>query len=281
MSRVTTVIRDFAAPPSLEGAAAAWLGDDRPVPAVPRSAATVLLVRDDGSEAVEVFMLRRQTSMAFAAGMYVFPGGGVDPRDAEPDVPWAGPAREQWGQWLGADAGQAGALVCAAVRETFEECGVLLAGPDSHTVVEDLSGADWEADRKALIAHELALTEMLARRHLVLRSDLLRPWAHWITPEFEPRRYDTRFFLAALPEGQRARHVGGEAAASGWWHAGEVLDAFGRGDVALMPPTIVCVEEIAAAPDVASLVDASRRLAPVMPWAERDGDRLALRAELP
>ena len=274
------MIRDFTAPPTLAEAASAWLGDDPPAPAVPRPAATVLLVRDDVGVGVGVFMLRRQTSMAFAAGMYVFPGGGVDPRDAEPGVPWAGPSRAEWGGWLGAEPGHAGALVCAAVRETFEECGVLLAGPDPTSVVDDVSGADWEADRQALITKELALTEMLERRGLVLRSDLLRPWAHWVTPEFEPRRYDTRFFLAAVPRGQRPRHVGGEAAASGWWRPAEVLDGAARGEVGLMPPTLVCVEELAAAGSVEALLSSERRLTPVMPAATRDGDRVTLRAEL-
>ncbi|HZI98147.1 MAG TPA: NUDIX hydrolase [Actinomycetales bacterium] len=273
------MIREFATPPTLAAAASAWLGDDPPPSAVPRAAATVLLVRDD-DDGVEVFMLRRQTSMAFAAGMYVFPGGGVDPRDAEPSLPWTGPSLADWGRWLGAEAAQAGAMVCAAVRETFEECGVLLAGPDQVSVTDDVSGADWETDRQALITKDLALTGMLDRRGLVLRSDLLRPWAHWITPEFEPRRYDTRFFLAAVPTGQRARHVGGEAAASGWWRPGEVLRGAARGDVGLMPPTLVCVEELAAAGSVEALLSAPRTLSPVMPAATRDGDRVTLRADL-
>jgi len=274
------VIRDFPTPPTLGAAASAWLADERPAPAVPRPAATVLLVRDFGG-GVDVFMLHRQASMAFAAGMYVFPGGGVDPRDAETNLPWAGPSPQQWASWLGAEPAQAAALVCAAVRETFEECGVLLAGPDRGAVVADVSGADWEADRRALIDHELAFSELLRRRNLVLRSDLMRPWAHWVTPEFEPRRYDTRFFLACLPAGQRARHVGGEAVASGWWPAAVVLARRGRGEVALMPPTLVCVEEMAAAADVGALLGAERTVAPVMPWLERDGDLVALRADVP
>ncbi len=292
------MIRDFPTPPTLGAAASAWLADERPAPAVPRPAATVLLVRnreagdagaagaagddgDDGVDGVEAFMLHRQASMAFAAGMYVFPGGGVDPRDAETDLPWAGPSPQEWGTWLGADPAQAAALVCAAVRETFEECGVLLAGPDRDAVVTDVSGADWEADRQALTAHDLAFSDLLRRRDLVLRTDLLRPWAHWVTPEFESRRYDTRFFLACLPAGQRARHVGGEAASSGWWPASVVLAARERGEVALMPPTLVCLEELAVAADVETLLGAERSVVPVMPWVERDGDLVALRADVP
>ena len=99
------------------------------------------------------------------------------------------------------------ALVCAAVRETFEESGVLLAGASADEVVADTTGDDWEADRVALEARELSLTDFLERRGLVLRSDLLGAWAGWLTPVFEPRRYRTWFFVAVLPEGQRTRDV--------------------------------------------------------------------------
>jgi 8-oxo-dGTP pyrophosphatase MutT (NUDIX family) len=147
--------------------------------------------------------------MAFAAQMHAFPGGGVDARDGDLDVPWAGPDPQEWATALGSSRTQARELVCAAVRELFEECGVLLAGPDEHTVVADLSDPSWEQDRQGLLTRTIALSQLLTRRHLVLRTDLLRAWAHWTTPVFEPRRYDTRFFVAALPAGQRAQDVGG------------------------------------------------------------------------
>ena len=146
--------------------------------------------------------------MAFAGGMCVFPGGGVDPRDFDHAVAWAGPPPADWAARLGVDEPMARALVCAAVRETFEESGVLLAGarpPDA--VVADTTGDDWEADRVALEARELSLTDFLDRRGLVLRSDLLGAWSGWLTPVFEPRRYRTWFFVAALPEGQLTRDV--------------------------------------------------------------------------
>src|SRR5690348_6032205 len=94
-------------------------------PSEPRHASTVLLLRDPGPE---VYMLRRVKGMAFAGGMHVFPGGSVDPADGDIDIAWAGPSAAQWGEWFGADERLARELVCAAVRETFEECGVLLAG---------------------------------------------------------------------------------------------------------------------------------------------------------
>ena len=108
------------------------------------------------------------------------------------------------------------ALVCAAVRETFEESGVLLAGPHGDEVVADTTGDDWEADRVALESRELAMTDFLTRRGLVLRTDLLGVWAAWLTPVFEPKRYRTWFFVALLPEGQRTRDVSSESSEVTW-----------------------------------------------------------------
>ena len=141
--------------------------------------------------------------MDFAGGMCVFPGGGVDPRDFDATVAWAGPTPADWADRLGADEDVARALVCAAVRETFEESGVLLAGDSADTVVADTTGDDWEADRVALESRELSMTDFLTRRGLVLRTDLLGTWSGWLTPVFEPKRYRTWFFVALLPEGQR------------------------------------------------------------------------------
>src|SRR5215831_2090208 len=186
---------------------------------------------------LQVYMLRRQSSMAFAPGAFVFPGGSVDARDAEIEVGWAGPDAQEWGQMIDAPADLARALVCAAVRETFEECGVLLAGPTEDTVVADTRGDDWEADRAALLARSVSLAGLLRRRGLVLRSDLLRPWARWVTPVTEERRYDTRFFAAALPAGQRARDVSGEADDAAWVEPAAALEAARRREIVLLPPT--------------------------------------------
>ena len=113
---------------------------------------------------MDVFMQRRVSTMAFAPRMMVFPGGGVDPRDADPDLPWAGPLPEVWGRTLVADEATARELVVAAVREVFEECGVLLAGTDADTVVGDVSGPRWQEERAALVSHEVSLAEVLGTR---------------------------------------------------------------------------------------------------------------------
>jgi len=134
-------------------------------PVTPRDAATVMLLRAAGPPPgrLEVYMLRRQSSMAFAPGAQVFPGGAVDPRDADEEVAWAGPDTPAWGRIFDAPPELARALVCAAVRETFEESGVLLAGPDAGAVVADTTSDDWEADRTALLDRSLSLAELLGR----------------------------------------------------------------------------------------------------------------------
>jgi len=252
----------------LESTAVAELEVGRPV-AEPRPAATVILLRDS-AVGPEVFLLRRTASMAFAPRMHVFPGGGVDPRDADSDLPWAGPPPAQWALALGCSEPYAAALVCAAVRELFEECGVLLAGEDAVAA----EAAQRESDRQQVLDRSVALSELLRRRGLLLRSDLLRPWAHWTTPELEPRRYDTRFFVAALPSGEQARDVGGEADRAAWIGAAAAVRGHAEGRLAMLPPTLICLEEVAGHRDVASVLAAPRRLRRVMPWV--DGDLLVV-----
>jgi 8-oxo-dGTP pyrophosphatase MutT (NUDIX family) len=191
-------------------------------------------------------MLRRRASMAFAGGAYAYPGGGVDPRDDRP-VRWAGPSLDVWAGRLGVDdTASAQAIVCAAVRETFEEAGILLAGPTPDTVVGDTTGDDWEADRQALVDRGLSFADFIDRRGLVLRSDLLGAWARWITPEFEPRRYDTWFFVAALPEGQRARNVSTEAESTVWISPADATDGYDKGELLMMPPTVATLRTLQA-----------------------------------
>ncbi|MGV9596965.1 NUDIX hydrolase [Streptosporangium sandarakinum] len=225
------------------------------------------------SGGVEVYLLRRKSAMAFAAGAYVFPGGSVDPRDADHAVAWAGPSPAEWGEVFGADEKLARGLVCAAVRETFEESGVLLAGSSTTSVVADTTGDDWEADRLALIDRSLSFADFLAGRGLVLRSDLLRPWAHWITPVVEPRRFDTRFFVAALPAGQRTRDVGGEADQVTWARPADALAGARDGRIFLMPPTYRTLGELTGYATVADVLAVRREIVTLMPEvAEVDGE---------
>jgi 8-oxo-dGTP pyrophosphatase MutT (NUDIX family) len=268
-------------PAPLAGAASAFLEADRaPVPA--REASTVVLLRD-GATGIELYLLRRQTSMAFAAGMYVFPGGGVDPRDADATIAWSGPPPAAWADRLGVAEPLARGLVAAAVRETFEESGVLLAGQSPTSVVADVSGADWEADRLALESREISLAELLSRRGLVLRTDLLGAWANWITPVFEQRRYDTWFFVAALPDGQRTRDIFKEADRVVWMAPAEAVAAVDSGAMAMLPPTYVtCSELVAAGSSTAALAAAAkRRIVPLLPQLVGSDSGPELEMDLP
>jgi 8-oxo-dGTP pyrophosphatase MutT (NUDIX family) len=225
-------------------------------PVEPRNAATVILLRASDRGPL-VYYLRRQVSMDFAAGMCVYPGGGVDPRDFDRDVAWAGPDAAEWALRLGCDEEMARALVCAAVRETFEESGVLLAGPSATEVVADTTGDEWEADRVALESRELAMTDFLTRRGLVLRTDLLGVWGAWLTPVFEPKRYRTWFFVALLPEGQRTRDVSTESSEVAWLPAADAVAMAERGEMLMMPPTYLTSLEVSQYSDPAEVIAAA------------------------
>jgi 8-oxo-dGTP pyrophosphatase MutT (NUDIX family) len=244
----------FVAPPAMVEHARRFLAEGRP-PAPPRVAATVLLLRPASAD-FEVYLIRRVAAMAFG-GVYAFPGGGVDPSDSQAHVDWAGPTPAAWGDRLGMAPDAAQAVVCAAAREVFEEAGVLLAGPDAHTVVGDVSGDDWEAERQDLVARRRGFADLLAARRLTLRSDLLLPWSRWITPEFEPRRFDTYFFVALLPEGQRTRDVSGEADHTLWLRPADALDRAASGELTMLPPTRVTLAQVAAGGDLAGVAAAA------------------------
>lgn len=239
-------------------------------PAVPRDAATVILLRDT-EQGLEVFLQRRVAAMAFAAGMTVFPGGGVDKRDADASVRWAGPPASDWAEWFGGTEAVARALVCAAVRETFEESGVLLAGAEDSTVVD---AARYGYARQALVSRELSLATFLADTGLTLRADLLRPWAHWVTPIQETRRYDTRFFAAVLPSGQHADGVTTEAESSSWQRPREALADAEAGRSTLLPPTRYTLSELAEFSSTEEALSAPRKVEKIIPTLIREGDRI-------
>jgi 8-oxo-dGTP pyrophosphatase MutT (NUDIX family) len=253
------------------------LTDGTLTPVSPKRAATVMLLKDTDT-GIAVHMLRRRASMAFAGGAYAYPGGGVDLRDDDRHVRWAGPTRAWWAERLGVDEAAAQAIVCAAVRETYEEAGVLLAGPASDSVVGDTTGADWEADRAALVDRELSFAEFLDRRGLVLRSDLLGAWTRWITPEFESRRYDTWFFVAALPKGQRTRNASTEADRTVWIRPKDAAGSYDKGELLMMPPTIATLRQLSPYGSAAEALAAApeRDLTPVLARARIEGEQIVL-----
>jgi 8-oxo-dGTP pyrophosphatase MutT (NUDIX family) len=233
----------------------------------PRDAATVILVRP-GPDGLETFLLQRTQALDFAPGACVFPGGSVDEADADPAIAataWAGPSPAELGALLGIPAARAGALAVAAVRETFEECGVLLATPVPGAPPPDRAILD--EDQHALLHGSLSVGELLSRRRLVLRADLLTPWTRWITPEASPRRFDTWFFAAALPPGQLAAlsaAAAGESDAGHWWRPSAALDAARAKTITVLPPTAVTLAELTAYQDVASVLAERRAISPLM-----------------
>ena len=254
-------------------------------PVVPRDAATVMLLRQISG--VEALLLRRTAALEFAPGAYVFPGGSVDECDTDPEIGWAGPAPADFAAWLGTVPEHARALICAAVRETFEECGVLLAGPSPTAMVGD--SAALAEDRHSLLQGSTSFAEVLSRRGLVLRADLLTPWARWITPEPSPRRFDTWFFAAALPPGQaaalaapaeqegRAEQAGradsGESDSATWLRPSAALEAARAGEITLLPPTAATLGELAAHQDMARILAQRRVIGPLLPKVMIEDDR--------
>ena len=211
-------------------------------PPEPKDAATIVLVRD-GSDGIETYLMRRQATMEFAAGMYVFPGGKVQESDRLVEA-WVGPSPEAFAKRFDTDPDTARGLVVAAVRETFEESGILLAGADEDTIVADTSPPDLQAARVALEEQEYGFAEFLAENDLVLRADLVGAWSHWITPDFEPRRYDTRFFVAALPEGQVVGELPGEADRAEWMPIPRIVEAVEAQQAMMLPPTLLTCKQV-------------------------------------
>jgi 8-oxo-dGTP pyrophosphatase MutT (NUDIX family) len=258
-------------------------------PLTPRPAATVMLVRDARpglATGIEVFLMHRHSAMDFVAGVMVFPGGGVDDRDRgaftprrsapapeEAPIAWFGPEPSWWADKLGVDEELAEALVCAAARETFEESGVLFAGPASspdggNKIVRDASV--YGEARAALANHSLSFADFLRAEKLVLRADLLRPWANWVTPKEErTRRYDTYFFVGALPEGQRADGENTETDQAFWSTPQAALDEFAEGRSFLLPPTWTQLDSLNGR-TVAEVLAVDRKIVAVEPHLAAD-----------
>lgn len=229
-----------------------------------RPAATVMLIRDTAA-GISVFLMRRHRAMEFAAGMMVFPGGGVDDRDRHTEIAWYGPDPDWWAQRFGVQPDLAEALVCAAARETFEESGVLFAGPadDPDGIVADASV--YRDARLALEDRTLSFGDFLKSEKLVLRADLLRPWANWVTPKEErTRRYDTYFFVGALPEGQRADGENTESDQAAWSSPESAIEDFASGQSFLLPPTWTQLDSLAGH-SVGEVLSLERQIVTVQP----------------
>lgn len=226
-----------------------------------RPAATVVLVRPSARR-FEVFLVRRHDNVAFMGGAHVFPGGRVDPADHS--------------------MGEALAYQLAAIRELFEEAGVLLARDvDGGFVRMTGAAADRFAGyRKALAAGQITLPAVLQQERLQPYTDALAMFAHWVTPAVETRRFDTRFFLAVAPPGQEAAHDDGETTDGIWLDPLDAIDRALSGDIALPPPTWTTLRSLSTLADVdAAWTWATSRTVPrIEPGflVRDDGTRLVL-----
>jgi 8-oxo-dGTP pyrophosphatase MutT (NUDIX family) len=222
----------------------------------PRDAATVMVVRDC-DDALEVLLLRRHAELVFAAGAHVFPGGAVDDADHAPEL-----AAMSTG--LPMPPGPGLAYAVAAIRECFEESGLLLA---TTTAGEPVDVDDPERAerlplaRKALEAGEQTMAELCREEGLVLATASLSYAGRWITPEPSPRRYDTRFFVAAAPAAvaaQVAGHDGRETIASEWDRPADALERWGAGSIELIQPTVANLRALAKHDSATSALAAAR-----------------------
>jgi 8-oxo-dGTP pyrophosphatase MutT (NUDIX family) len=235
-----------------------------PAPAdVPiREAATVMVV-DDRPD-LHVLLLRRRAGSNFVGGMYVFPGGGVDPHDADPEVEavCAGLDDATASARLGIPHGGLAYWV-AATRETFEEAGVLFARhveDDRLLDPAEPGAADrLAADRRAVDAGEARLVDVVGAAKLRLSVDAMHYTAQWITPVGPPRRYDTRFFVTAMPKGQTPVPDRREAVDSEWVRPADALSAFASGARAMLPPTVGMLRLLATYPSSQALIEAAVR----------------------
>ena len=241
-----------------------------------RNAATVIVVRDDPAGGpFQILMLRRHARSGFAADAWVFPGGVVDPGDADlPESRWTGLDAQAEAERFGLSAGEVLAFHVAAVRETFEEAGLLLAR-HSDGQPADLADPALLALRRAMAdrASDVNFNTWLEQQDLVLDLGALTYLSHWVTPTIEPRRYDARFFLARLPAEQIAAHDRLEITDQRWIAPADALEAHHAGQLPMIFPTIKTLEDLATAPSAAALIERARAQASIrriQPHAEVD-----------
>jgi 8-oxo-dGTP pyrophosphatase MutT (NUDIX family) len=242
--------------------------------ASPVPAATILMLRD-GTAGLEVFMVVRHHQIDFASGALVFPGGKVDAGDSHVRLRCTGVD----------DADDVSlALQVGAIREAFEECGILLAREAGNpNLVSAARLLQLEPYRDALVKNEVSIGDFLEREDLVLACDLLQPFAHWVTPTMMPKRFDTWFYLAQAPADHLAIHDGHESVDSVWINPDAALSGAKTGQYTVIFPTRLNIEMLGASSNVneAMSMARNRTIIAVIPWTEKrdDGVYLCLPAE--
>ena len=255
----------------LDRAVALASGDGTWTPPIARPASTVVLMKDT-PEGLSTYLMRRVLSMAFAAGMHVFPGGRIDDADIAADVEFTGDPLDA--ERMSADPDLARGTVVGALREVFEETGVLLAvdAQGRHPLVD----GDWERDREAVNQSSAAFGEVLRRRGLVIDPRVMPLWSHWITPEVEERRYDVRFFVARVPPEQDVHDVSGEADHVVWVRPPVAVAEYHEDRMTMLPPTVSTLTDLSAFDSVAQVLAAAeqRQVRPYMPRPRMGIDEL-------
>lgn len=259
-----------------------------------RLASSVVLVRDS-AEGTETWLDYRPGNSPL--GVVAFPGGSVQNTDHD-TFDWFGPSVGQWAEMLGVeDFSIARAHVVAAIRELFEETGVLLAGSDTTTVVEGTGTAEWTRAREAVAGEEIGFGELMAKRGLGLRTDLLRPLVHWVSPDFAHRRFDTRYFAATLPVGQTPTLLPSKGVWGEWVlparllahrETSELGDRIGEEDTKglplgelLVPASEIILEKIAKAKGCIAYLNMKRSTHTYQAQLEEEDGKLWLRVEAP
>ena len=229
-------------------------------PAVPRDSATVIVVRD-GADGLDVFMLERHLNSDFAGGAYVFPGGTIDDRDLDPAAATYldGPVADEAAKLVDAPLERAHAFHLCAIRETFEEAGVLLARKDGTPV--QLTGPDQDrfaARRQQLCGRDGSLAAFAEEFGLRFAGDLLHYFSRWVTPAFSPKRYDARFFVAEMPDGQEPLHDDVETTASTWIRPADAIAQAREGLFSIIFPTRKTLEQLAKFDTTVDLIASTR-----------------------
>jgi 8-oxo-dGTP pyrophosphatase MutT (NUDIX family) len=250
--------------------------------AIPRDAATVVLIRDGRQQKMEVFLMRRHRDQAFMGGAFVFPGGSLDKHDVDPELAShiVGPTAEEARKHLkepGIQDSIALGLYMAAIRETFEEAGILLAYDEKGGLLQfgdHRMEGKYSAVRSGIYKKTMTLKDLARQEKVCFACDLLMPFAHWITPVFEKKRFNTRFFLARVPDGQIAIHDSVEMTESLWMSPSEAIAAHRKRKIMLMPPTLKNLEELSQFTSGEALFQAAaqRRVDTILPQVRLSDD---------
>jgi 8-oxo-dGTP pyrophosphatase MutT (NUDIX family) len=241
----------------------------------PLDSATVVLTRDSGQGQYKILLMRRHRDQDFMGGAFVFPGGRLDDGDCDPGLARftrgfeAAEAKRRL-QAPDLPEDRALGLLFAALRETFEEAGVLLAYDDAGSLIDFAEGeraGRFAEYRLQLLENRLSLRELAEKERVAFALDLLIPYAHWITPEIESKRFSTRFFLARQPTGQLPFHDTIEMTKAQWFSPSEAMERQREGHILLMPPTLKTIEELNAfdAADDLFAAARSRRIRTILP----------------